>query len=731
MTDRWPGASRPERRRGRRDGGVANTARGTPRAPVLQAGAIYGDVVQSGHGPSPPHPAVGLPFRTARLPPRAEAFQHRPVGAELSEALGAAPPARLHTAVLSGLGGVGKTQLAAEHAERAWSRGELDLLVWITAASREEVVTDYARLGAELTGVHRGSEEVCARRFLDWLATTTARWLVVLDDVRRPSDLHELWPPETPSGQTIVTTRRRDAALRRGGCRVWDVGLFHPRESVAYLERKLAADPRRTGAAPELAHALGHLPLALAQAAAYLADRHLTCAEYLARFHDRRRTLASVLPEESTLPDRHRTTVAATWSLSVELADRLEPAGLAAPLLAALALLDPNGVPLDVLTTPPVLAHLSRIGGGAVDAERARDALTCLHRLSLVTFDPASPRASVRVHALVQRAVRDECPADLADTLARVVADALLHAWPAVEHDAALAKTLRANATTVIDVAGPALWSSECHNLVFRHGNSLGDSGQVTAAHTYYRTLHPAIAHRLGRDHPDALAVRYYTAYWQGEAGDTAGALRGLEEVLRDQRRVLGHEHPSTLRTRHNIARREGAAGRPAEAVAEFEKLVALRSRLLGPDHPLTLTSRHELAYWRGAAGDPTGAIAALEDLLADRSRVLGADHPETLTTRGNIAFLRGRAGDHVGAVAALEALLDDHLRVLGAEHPHTFTTRHNIAYSRGDAGDPTAAVTALEQLLEDRSRVLGAEHPHTVMTRRALARWRGVLRSS
>lgn len=725
MTDRW--RATPPREWGRRrrpppghDHTIANTARGTPRAPVLQAGAIYGDVVQSGHSAAH-HP---LPFRTACVPPRAEAFQHRAIGAELSRALAAGPPDRIHTAVLSGLGGVGKTQLAAEHAEQAWHAGNLDLLVWTTAASREEVVTDYARLGTDLTGIDTGSDETRARRFLDWLATTRARWLVVLDDVRRPADLHDLWPPETPSGQTVVTTRRRDAALRRGSCRVWDVGLFHPAESVAYLGRKLAADPGRA----ELADALGHLPLALAQAAAYLADRHLTCAQYLARFTDRRRTLASVLPEPASLPDRHRSTVAATWSLTVELADRLEPAGLAAPLLDALALLDPNGAPLDVLTTPPLLAHLRRVSGGPVDAERARDALTCLHRLSLVTFDPG--RARVAVHALVQRAVRDEQPAGLGDALAPVVAEALLHAWPAIEHDATSAKTLRANATTLIDLAGPALWAGQCHHLVFRNGNSLGDSGQVTAAHHYYRALHPAIADRLGPDHPDALAVRYHTAYWQGEAGDTRGALRGLADVLADQCRVLGREHPSTLRTRHNIARRRGAAGGPARAVAEFAELLAVRQRLLGPDHPLTLTSRHELAYWRGEAGDPAAAVAALRDLLADRSRVLGADHPETLTTRGNIAYWRGRAGDHVGAVAALEELLDDRLRVLGADHPHTFTTRHNIAYWRGDAGDPTAAVAALEQLLADRSRVLGSEHPHTVTTRRALARWRRALRS-
>ncbi|MER5612165.1 hypothetical protein [Streptomyces sp. NPDC002215] len=48
--------------------------------------------------------------------------------------------------------------------------------------------------------------------------------------------------------------------------------------------------------------------------------------------------------------------MAATWSLSIERADQLRPAGLARPMLQLAAMLDPNGVPRTVLTGEPARA---------------------------------------------------------------------------------------------------------------------------------------------------------------------------------------------------------------------------------------------------------------------------------------------------------------------------------------------------------------------------------------
>ncbi|WP_433270831.1 hypothetical protein ACQPZF_10925 [Actinosynnema sp. CS-041913] len=104
----------------------------------------------------------------------------------------------------------------------------------------------------------------------------------------------------------VVTTRRRDTALLGHGRRIVDVGTFTEAEAEAYLTGIVGQRTRLLDGAAELAAALGCLPLALAQAAAYMLDRNLSCTAYLERLTDRRRRLAAVPPENAALPDSHR-----------------------------------------------------------------------------------------------------------------------------------------------------------------------------------------------------------------------------------------------------------------------------------------------------------------------------------------------------------------------------------------------------------------------------------------
>ena len=517
--------------------------------------------------------------------------------------------------------------------------------------------------------------------------------------------LRGLWPPTTPTGQVVVTTRRKDAALR-GDRRQWiDVGVFSADEARAHLSATLREQPHLLDGAGELARDLGYLPLALAQAGAYLLDRDLSCARYRVRLADRRRTLASLLPEGDELPDEHRATVDATWSLSVEQANMLPPKGFARPLLAVASMLDANGSPPDVFTAAPVLRLLA-----TDDEQEARDGLACLRRLSLVTLSD-----TVRVHALVQRATRDSMPADRLADVARVAADALLQVWP--EIDTARGPMLRANAAAVRAAGAP-----DGHPVLFRAGRSLGESGAVADAADYFDHLPIA----LSADDPDRLRARRDSAYWRGQATGHADAVTVFAALLADHRRVLGPDHPDTLATRHELARSRGEAGDPATAVTECAALLADQTRILGADHPDTLATRHDLARWRGDAGDVAGAVTASEALLVDLNRVLGADHPHTFNTRHNLAYWRAKAGDPAGAISDFEALLADRLRVLGADNPQTLVTRHDLARRRAESGDRAAAVAELETLLADQLRILGPDHPHTGVTRASLAAWRG-----
>lgn len=689
---------------------------------------------------------VSWPCRLGVVPGQAESFQRRGVAAALDEPVADGPAVQCR--VLAGTGGVGKTQLAAAYARVAWQAGTVDLLAWITAGSRDAVVAAYAQAGVEVAGADSGDPQQAVARFLTWLETTERRWLVVLDDLSDPADLRGLWPPASARGRTLVTTRRRDAVLSGAGRRLVDVGLFTAGEAIAYLTADLAAHDQtdQPDQIEGLAADLGYLPLALAQAAAYLIDRDLDCASYRARLADRRRTLPDLVPDDSGLPDDHRTVLAATWSLSIEQAGRLRPAGLARPMLELASMLDPNGIPQSVLTSPPARAYLTRHrtssagtgnevsgSGGAsadagwqVDAGDAADALHCLSRLSLAELDPAALYREVRVHNLIQRTARESLPDGRRGPLARAAADALMAAWPDIERDTDLAQALRSSAAALDRCAPDELWQPAAHEMIFREGTSLGEAGLVAEAMAYFRSAVDLAARLLGPDHPDTLRARHELGYWRGESGDFAGAADSQRELLADRLRVLGHDHPDTLGTRANLAFWRGHAGDPAGAAAATEAVIADMTRVLGPDHTSTLSARHNLADWQGKAGNPVGAAAAYAELLTDSLRALGPDHFDTLDTRRNLAYWRGQAGDPAGAAAALEQVAADYSRVLGPDHPDTMHARDDLAYWRGQAGDPAGAAVAYAELLADRLRVLGPDHPHTLTTRHNVAEWQG-----
>ncbi|MFJ7271273.1 tetratricopeptide repeat protein [Streptomyces sp. NPDC099050] len=673
------------------------------------------------------------------IPRRAGSFQDRAEVRQLRSAAeggGTTVPCQ----VLAGMGGVGKTQLAADHARRAWADGQVDLLVWITAATRQAVIDAYSRAAADILHTDPADPERAAQAFLAWLepAPGRPRWLIVLDDVADPGDLRDLWPPAHPRGRTLVTTRRRDAALATHG-RLVPVGLFTPAEATAHLHQALAAQGRDE---PEpnlaaLAEDLGHLPLALSQAAAYLIDTHITVARYRARLADRARHLADLLPEPGALPDDQATAAAVAWSLSVDRADELRPAGLARPLLQLAAMLDPNGIPDEVLTGEPALMYLTALRAfpyrdsptaapPKVTEEEATGALRALQRLSLIDHSPAEAHQAVRVHQIVQRAILDPFSPARRDLLTRIAANALTAAWPDTERDTGLASALRANTTALIAHAEGALYRPDAHAVLHRLGQSLGYAGQVAAAVQHLQQVTNTANHCLGPDHPDTLASRSNLALWRGEAGDTAGAADEGAALLADRLKVLGPDHPDTLTTRSFLARLRARAGDPAGAAEEGVALLEDYLRVLGRDHPHTLTTRNNLAIWLGEAGDPAGAAAALAALVEDHLRVLGPDHPNTLSTRNNLAGWRGSSGDPAGAAAEFTALLKDHLRVLGPDHPITLATRFNLSHLRGKTGDPAGAADETADLLEDRLRVLGADHPDTLDTRAVLARWQG-----
>ena len=673
-----------------------------------------------------PAAKVRWPVRLGVVPPLAGSFSPRPetghgVASSFSPGeltvLNPAPDAA-NPDPLAAMGGTGKTQLAAALAHSLWQARAVELLVWLTATGRDAVIAGYAQAFREVGGAVVGNEPGAdAVRFLAWLSDTSRPWLVVLDDLADPADMEGLWP-QGPAGRVIVTTRRDDAAMRGEGRRIAQIGVFSRREALNYLTASLYDNPDQRIEALDLAEDLRCLPLALAQATALMADCGLDCRGYRTRFAERKRRLAG--PAAGS----YSAITAVTWSLSLDYADQLPPAGLARPALALTALLDPNGIPGAVLTSKPGCDFItSRPGSGAAaDGQPARSALHNLARLGLVTIDPASAERTVRVHPLVQATVRGMLPAAVLRQAAQAAAEALFQTWPAHDAHPMLAQALRDNTASLHRCTGDLLLAPESPPVLFRAGRSLDNAGLPELAIGYWQQMIDTIDRVLGPGHAEALTARDQLAAAYGKAGRQDEAISAHRRCLEERERLLGPGHPDTLTCRGDLARAYLAGGRLADAIPLYEQTLAGLEWVLGPDHPDTLSARGHLAFAYSSAGRLEDALATFQRTLADRERVLGPDHPDTLASRGNLAAACHAAGRLKEAVPLYIRTLADRERVLGPDHPDTLTSRGNLAYAYRSAGKLKDAIPLYKRTAADRERILGPDHLDTFTSRGNLA---------
>jgi tetratricopeptide (TPR) repeat protein len=661
-----------------------------------------------------------------------------------------------------GQGGSGKTQLAVEFAHAVWNAGATEVLVWVTATDREAIVTSFGQ-AAIAVGIADPADggETAASSFVTWLTSTRRSWVLIIDDLTQVSDLDGLWPAGQ-AGQVVITTRLPGKALGpvARDPRVVPVGAFSRREALEYLNTRLNAYPDQRIEALDLAEDLNGLPLALAQAAAVMVAREQDCREYRAQLTARRTHMTN------TPVDGVSAAVLATWSVACECAHDLAPAGLAWPALALAAMLDENGIPGAVLTSPAACAYITgrpSTAGGA-DQNVVRRAIGNLARVGLVTIDPGTAVRTVRMHPTTRAAVRAYIAQGELEQVILAAADALLETWASGEATGAqLEQAMRDCTAALRSVDSGPLWKPEAHQVLFRAGISLDDSGLADSAIAYWHAMVATSTRLLGPAHADAVTTRDRLAGSYEAANRGGDAIVVFASALADRERNLGHDHPDTIGARVRLAHAYASAGRP-EATATYERAAADSDRLLGPGHPTTLSARASLSEAYLTAGRTKDAIRACQMLVTDAERLLGAgdattlaartslaeayqaadqsknaieqykrvlaaqeaalgrDHPDTITARAGLASALRRAGKNKDAISQYERVVADREEVMGPDHLDTIAARTNLALAYRSAGQLREAISAYERTLADRERVQGPDHKDTRSTRTYLA---------
>ena len=602
---------------------------------------------------------------------------------------------------VQGMGGVGKTQLAAEYAYRF--AGAYDLAWWIDSEQPALIGDQFAALGRELRCVEPGAGIETVHSAVLGELRERGGWLLVFDNAQDPADITG-WLPGG-GGHVLITSRERKWAEIAAPVEV-DV-LTRP-ESVTLLQSRVAG--LSDADADQLTGQLGDLPLAIAQAAGFIAETGMPVAQYRSLMH----TQAGQLLAQGGPRSYPRSLAAATQLIADRLADD-DPA--AAELANVCAFLAPEPIPEDWFTA--AASELpGELAARVADPLAWRQTLAHLARQALARVD----QRGLVMHRLTQAILRDRLsPGQSAAT--RACSEAILAAsspgypvdpvsWP--EWARLMPHLLAADLGAT---ANPGLRDLACSGNWYQKAR-----GDARSSHDLAARLYEQWRDRLGGDDPSTLSIAHNLAAALQDIGRYAAARELDEDSLARKRRLRGDDHPITLNSAHMLALDLRNLGEDQAARELDEDTLARRRRVLGEDHPDTLTSATALAVDLTNLGEHQAARELDEDALARSRRVLGEDHPDTLTSASNLAVDLSNLGEHQAARELDEDTLTRRRRVLGEDHPDTLTSAGNLAADLTNLGEHQAARELDEDTLTRRRRVLGEDHPDTLTSANNLA---------
>lgn len=602
---------------------------------------------------------------------------------------------RLAVQTLYGLGGVGKSQLAIEYAHLY--ADEYALVWWINAEQPvlipDQLTALAGRLGIPTGG---GAADVIDRLMTD--LSLRSGWLLIFDNADHPRDIAEY--RAAGHGQVIVTSRSPGWGALGGRI---EVDVLSHAETVALLR---ARTPQISpGVAEQLAIELGNLPLAAAQAAAYLEQTGLDPKDYLRRFRTRRSVL---LAQGDVLGYQGR--IETAWELSLQRLRTDNPAAVA--LLELSAFLAPEPIPLDLFTAGQELLD-EPLRAAAADADDLDDAVGAGVGFSLARRHPDG----FQLHRLVQSVIRHRLSPERQHAVSARAMKLLAAAHPGDPNDPVHWPVFRRLAPHILATSTAGEENPANRDLMLATVVYLNVRGDPRASRFIAERLVTRWRGVLGADHPDTLtaAANLTTALvWLAE-DDQARDLS--QDTLQRSRRVLGPDHPVTLRLATNLTFALAWLGEAEQACRLGQDNLERSRRVLGPDSSDTLRLAANLTFALTWHGDAEQARTLGEETLRTAREALGLDHPVTLVAAAHLALALAWLGDTDADRTLGEDTLRRARRALGPDHPTTLASAAHLTFILTGEGDSETACKLGRDTLQRSEQALGHEHLITIAT--------------
>ncbi len=299
---------------------------------------------------------------------------------------------------VSGLGGIGKTQLSVEYAYRYGYRYK-NCIWFITADNSTNVYNCFYDFAVQFKLVlpENFKPEDLQIAVKDWLINNKG-WLLIFDNLEIFDDIR-CYLPDRIHGRIIITTRNK----RLDFGRPLELDVFEQKEAIDFLKKRFSNDDNLKMEryifkdfeinAVKLVERLGCLPLALEQAAAYIREVKCSIAHYLDLLNE---SGTDAFSDKLAMPKYYESIVTKTWSISFSALEES-----AKQLMNLCAYMAPDKIPVDlfVATREKLPMPLSKDLSTKLSTYRI---VTALRTYSLATGNSEF----IDIHRLVQEVVR-------------------------------------------------------------------------------------------------------------------------------------------------------------------------------------------------------------------------------------------------------------------------------------------------------------------------------------
>ncbi|KAL1597940.1 hypothetical protein SLS60_008428 [Paraconiothyrium brasiliense] len=654
-----------------------------------------------------------------------------------------------------------KSQLAIEQCYRVEEAFPEIWVFWVHAATRARFEDGYRSI-AEATKMSGWDDPKAniLRLVYNWLSDKRyRRWLMVVDNADdesvffknvsqsrapdnsdQPEELLLNFLPQSPNGSILFTSRSQAVAYKLTGDfdNIIEVKPMSNDDALALLHKKLG--PIAQGdEATELTYALEAMPLALAQAAAFIKQRmpRMSLSNYIDKLRRSDRDRARLL--ENDLGDLRRdgqasNSIISTWHISFEHIREKRPT--AARLLSLMSLFDRQGISESLLQGRYAKSQDDDADlADSTDGADFDDDIQTLTSFSLVRM--SADGRGFEMHRLVQFSTKKwlELSNELelwkqtyVTLMDEICPNADYENWPKWQALFPHAEAVLNNKPK--EAKALEVWTS----VLYKASSYAREMGQYRMAYEMGSCALQGRVKVLGAEHEATLESFNSNGTIAAALGRYNEAETMMRQALEGRERVLGGDHPYTLTTFDNLGSVLGWQGRYKEAEAMHKQALEGRERVLGDSHPDMADSMSNLASTYHKQGLYKDAEALQVQVLQNHRMQLGVEHPNTLASMNNLAMTYSKQGWWKDAEALQVQVAEISRMQLGADHPNTLTSMNNLAWTYYNQDRWKDAEALQVQATEIRRMQLGAEHPDTLasmnnlsLTYKKLGRWNDV----